>query len=145
MIDIANKTAEQRAEIARQNGRQGGKPYKYTPAELEAKIDQYFADHNSNDSKPDWDDMLRYLGLSKSTTERYLHNEDYIQLGYDVPIKRAIGYFTTFWTKYGLDHPNTQTFCIFMLKQVHYGGYGDKQVSESNNKSVIELKISGID
>lgn len=130
--------------LTNENGKLGGKEFKHTPQELEAKIDMYFKEHDADGDTPDWPDMLRYIGLSDSMVDKYLKEERYIALGYSEPIKKAIGLFTTFWTKYGLAHPNLQTFCIFMLKQVKYGGYTDKQQLDTNNKHQIEIDIKGI-
>jgi hypothetical protein len=138
------ETSEARKKSSRENGKKGGKEFKYTPQELEQKIDTYFTEHNTDDNTPDWPDMLRYIGLSDSMVDKYLKDERYTTLGYSEPVKKAIGLFTTFWTKYGLAHPNLQTFCIFMLKQVKYGGYTDKQQLDTNNKHQVEIDIKGI-
>lgn len=135
-------TDEELKDISRTVGKLGGRPPRYTPEELEAAIDNYFAEHNTDDNTPDWDDMLRKLNISKTTSERYLYDEEYIKQGYGEAIKKAIGYFTSFWTKYGINHSNCQSLVIFMLKQVHYGGYTDKQQIEQSGSVKVEFNIA---
>ena len=139
------KQSPERAEQSRSNGKLGGRPPIFnTPQELTEAIDEYFASHNTDDNTPDWDDMLRCLNISKTTSERYLYDEEYIKQGFGDAIKKGIGYFTSFWTKYGLAHPNCQSMVIFMLKQCHYGGYTDKQQIDTNSTAKVEFIVTGI-
>ena len=41
------------------------------------------------------------------------------------------------------DNPKFTPMGIFLLKQQHYGGYTDKQVTESNGTMALNVSISG--
>lgn len=138
------KTKAEIAEIARENGKLGGRPPKYTPEELEAKIDSYFAEHNCKANAPKWHDMLNYINLSDDTLLNYRSKEEYIKAGYSDVIKRAENRHSAFWQQLALDNPNLQTFCIFQLKQPHNGGLSDRQQVDTNNKHQIEVNIKGV-
>ena len=133
-----------KADIARENGKQGGRPPKYTPEELEQKISDYFDEHNCKENAPKWHDMLLSLKISDETMLRYRTDEKYIKLGYADVIKRAEHRHSSFWQQLALDNPNLQSFCIFQLKQPHNGGLSDRQQLDTNNKHSIEIDIKGI-
>lgn len=132
------------AEMNDREANKGGRPPKYSPEELDAAIDRYFEQHQSKDSIPKWPDMLNFIGLSDEMVRLYRTEEKYKSRGYLDCIKRAERMFSSTLIQLGVDNPNLQSLVIFLLKQPHNGGYQDKQVSESSNKSVIEVKIGGV-
>ena len=118
------------------------KPFKYTPEELNDKIDEYFNSHNTKDNIPKWPGMLNHIGLSDEMLRLYRTEEKYIRAGYLEVVKRAERRFSETLIQLGVDNPNLQSLVIFLLKQPHNGGYTDKQVIEAKDVSV-NIKFEG--
>lgn len=115
-----------------------------TPEQLEKAIDKYFKSV-TDDKIPTWPDMLLYLDISDDTVERYMKNEKGRYTGFAEPIKRAQLRFTSELIKMGQEKPNLQSFAIFLLKQVHNGGYRDKPKDDPTHTVSLDIKISGCD
>ena len=140
----AKKTPEERAQLAREYGKLGGRPPKYTAAELDAAITRYFDSFANSDDVPTWHDMLLKLGISEDTVTRYRNDEKYIEQGYADALKKATRLHCDFWQQYAVKHPNLQTFCMFELKQPHNGGFTDKPQGQTDQVTKIEFNITGL-
>lgn len=141
---MPRKLTEEQAQKARENGKLGGRPPKYTVDELNAKIDEYFELHQTKDNIPKWPDMLNYLSISDDTLLNYRTKDEYVKAGYSDAVKRAERRFSETLIQLAVDNPNLQTLCIFLLKQPHNGGYTDKQQVESTGKQSVEVVIKTI-
>ena len=121
-------------------------PRKYKTAEsLKAAVDAYFAkfDPATKDSIPTWADMADHLGITEQTIRNYGDEDKYP--GYLAAIKRAEGHFSTYWQRFGAAHPNLQSYAMFMLKQVRYGGFSDRpQDTGQAGEVTIKVQIDGL-
>jgi len=135
-------TPDERAQLARDNGKLGGRPPRYKSAEeLETAIDLYFGRHNNKDSAPKWQLMLLELNISDDTLLNYRTKEEYINSGYSEVIKKAEQRHSEFWQQLALDHPNLQSFCMFQLKQPHNGGFRDRPADDLKPEVTITVKL----
>lgn len=117
------------------------RPRKYNTADdLDRAIKDYFSKCLADNKAPKWCDMLNSLNISQDLIQDYQSKTE-IYPGFSEVIKRAVNEHSSFWQQYALDHPNSQTFCIFMLKQPYNGGLSDKQ--EINQDVKIQLQING--
>ena len=125
---------------------------KYTATELEKKIDEFFESKKEDSVPPLWEECLLHLGITRNTWNSYgeptlrdnMSEEEKVdKLNASDIIKKAQLRFTANMARYGFTNPNKMTYVIYMLKQMQYGGYTDKQEIEHKDLK-IDVKINGI-
>lgn len=133
------------------------------PDKLQDAIDKYFADKAKQHHLPKWEELLTALNITRNTWQLYIAGstpeEDklYNTLGekdkqrMEIDNKRAISdilkkteqRFTVAVVEQVEDNPKFTPMGIFLLKQQHYGGYTDKQVTEHDGALALNVSISG--
>jgi hypothetical protein len=118
--------------------KQTGPKVKYTPEELRAEVDKFLADCEKKNIPPLLPQMLLYLGISRSTMERWrkeLPNaKEYAEVFEYAQLNRE-GYLLAVMVS---DNKRAQG-CLNALKQSENGGYVDRPVDTGESKVTINL------
>ena len=135
----ANEAAskfESNAPKKRKSNNPGGRPNDPTAAELEAKIDEYFAECDEKGRFPTESGMLLFLGLVGKKREDYLRKPKYKDV-WETARDRRIDWLENQM----VTNPRCAQGCMNALKQEKNGGYTDRNVVNDKSASK-ELKIN---
>lgn len=104
----------------------GGRPVKYTPSELQASIDEYFA----TEQKPTIAGLAVYLEMDRQTLYNYRERDEFFDI-----LKRAVNKVEA---KYEgrLIYENNPTGVIFALKNM---GWKDKTEQDVRVEGGVQL------
>lgn len=135
-----------------------GKTKIRTAAELEKKIDKYFAKCKENGVVPLFPELLLELDIIPNTWDNYgrepeVDNDRYNndskyrafidnKIAMFEVIKKAELALTAAMSREATDS-SKPTAAIFLLKQKVYGGYQDKQIAEISGDVPINVVIKG--
>lgn len=148
------KLTKEQADKARENGKLGGRPPKYTADEFEAKVDEFIAYCDSEDVDATDYQIIKYFGLSPSTLDRYraTDNPDSDAVskrdtysGFGAALKKIDLYREDAAIRQAKADPKLSGHVAFKLKQPHWGGWTDRQQVETNGKQSIDIHIGGLD
>ena len=133
------------------------------PDKLQDAIDKYFADKAKQHHLPKWEELLTALNITRNTWQLYIAGstpeEDKLYNTLSAGDKQRVGIdnkraisdilkkteqrFTVAVVEQVEDNPKFTPMGIFLLKQQHYGGYTDKQVTEHDGALALNVSISG--
>lgn len=119
-----------------------GRKTMYTPEELKAGVDEYFARCEEAGEFPDLAGMRLWLGVSERTLNRYRTGEGRKHEQYREILDRARDRRESFLVrKMTRDNKNVQG-CLNALRQPSNGGYIDKP-KDSGERTLI-IKLAGV-
>lgn len=114
---------------------------KYTPEQMEKKIDEYFDQPMEFHSYPG---MLLYLDLTEDTELKYRLSKDPKDKAYSDILKKAAARRQLELSEIGLADRNKSVFAMFLLKQATNGGLRDKPKDDDDGPKEINITINGI-
>ena len=114
---------------------------RYTPKELEKKIDAFFNTPSIFHSYPD---MLLYLGISADTEQIWRDNKDGKSKEHSVVLKKAADRRQAELVQLGLEDKNKSVFAMFLLKQQTNGGLRDRPKDDDDGPKEINITINGV-
>lgn len=131
---------ESTAPKKRNSNNPNGRPNDPTPAELEAKIGDYFADCDEKGRFPTESGMLLFLGLVGKKREDYLGKAKYRDVWQAAKDRRID------WLENQMvTNPRCAQGCMNALKQEKNGGYVDKSVSNDRSASkALKINLTGV-
>lgn len=117
-----------------------GPKRKYSPEELRAKVEEFLAECERKNTPPLLPQMLLYLGIGRSTMDRWCNPKDcdqadeYAEVFEFAQLNRE-GYLLARMVS---DNKLAQG-CLNALKQKENGGYTDRPVDSGETKVTINL------
>lgn len=114
---------------------------KYTPEEMEKKIDEYFNTPQEFHSYPG---MLLYLNITEDTELKYRLSKESKDKAYAEILKKAAARRQEELSRIGLSDRNKSVFAMFLLKQATNGGLRDKPKDDDDGPKEINITINGV-
>lgn len=114
---------------------------KYTPKELEKKIDAFFNTPSIFHSYPD---MLLFLNISHDTEVLWREDKEGKYKDYSKILKKAADRRQSELVQLGLEDKNKSVFAMFLLKQQTNGGLRDRPKDEDDGPKEINITINGV-
>lgn len=114
---------------------------KYTPEEMEKKIDEYFNTPQEFHSYPG---MLLYLNITEDTELKYRLSKESKDKAYSEILKKAAARRQEELSRIGLSDRNKSVFAMFLLKQATNGGLRDKPKDDDDGPKEINITINGV-
>lgn len=114
---------------------------KYTPEEMEKKIDEYFNTPQEFHSYPG---MLLYLNITEDTELKYRLSKENKDKAYSEILKKAAARRQEELSRIGLSDRNKSVFAMFLLKQATNGGLRDKPKDDDDGPKEINITINGV-
>lgn len=114
-----------------------------TPEALKAGIDEYFAMcKKAGDIFPDYAGMRTFLGVSKSTLERYQDGDSEQARKFRTVLENARDVRESWLARRMATEPRAAQGCMNNLKQPQNGGYIDRPAE--NNETKITIVTAGV-
>lgn len=114
---------------------------KYTPEEMEKKIDEYF---NTSQEFHSYPGMLLYLNITEDTELKYRLSKESKDKAYSEILKKAAARRQEELSRIGLSDRNKSVFAMFLLKQATNGGLRDKPKDDDDGPKEINITINGV-
>lgn len=114
---------------------------KYTPEEMEKKIEEYFNTPQEFHSYPG---MLLYLNITEDTELKYRLSKESKDKAYSEILKKAAARRQEELSRIGLSDRNKSVFAMFLLKQATNGGLRDKPKDDDDGPKEINITINGV-
>jgi len=108
------------------------KPYKYTRAGLETKVNDYFENCLKENRKPNKQGLAVYLNVESETIDEWAGRDN----KFSPLIRKAYNRMSDMFQQ------RTDSMAMLSIKQPCYGGFIDKPTA-SADKMKIDVKISG--
>lgn len=117
-----------------------GRKRKYLSAyDFEAAVDKYIKECKENGDFPDLAGMRLYLGVSRTTIERYCEGDDEEAARYRAIMDKAKDERESYLVRYMVANPKSANGCMNALKQAVNGGYTDRPVDNSERSLTINV------
>lgn len=141
MPEAAEKKPRKRNDIkgTGQGWRKG--KLKYTADEIMNSFAEYLRNCADANRKPTWEGYAGSINISSQTLLVWLNAKEEENI-YNPDVQEALKKVQDCFAD-NLQQ-RTDAMAVFSLKQPRYGGYTDKQVSESTGKHEIDITINGI-
>ena len=114
-----------------------------TPEALKAGIDEYFATCKAEgDTFPDYAGMRTFLGVSKSTLERYQEGDSEQARKFRTVLENARDVRESWLARRMATEPRAAQGCMNNLKQPQNGGYIDRP--SEGGKTELTINLAGV-
>ena len=114
-----------------------------TPEKLQQAIDEYFSEREAANEFPDLAGMRLFLGVTQTTLDRYVKEDAEEYEKYRDILDAAKDRRESWLVRRMVTEPKAANGCMSALKQAANGGYIDKPIMDTGEKT-LTINLVGI-